>query len=99
MSACRCRGSTSVTGVVATVFGLLVGRIGIRRRVRRVAGELTPRRLGGPLLGFLLAAALRAAVAPLGHDPPGGEAFGVVGPLLVDAVFRHAEAQAGGQLL
>src|SRR5690606_28606422 len=63
------------------------------------AGQLAPgggRRL---LLGLLLARAGDPAVPGAGHDHPGGERLGVVGPLLLHLVLRHPEPPLGGQLL
>src|SRR3954465_13716864 len=63
-------GSSAVTAFTAGP------RAGARppRRVR----ELAPARLGGPLLGLLLAAALRAAVPLTRHHGPRGEHLRVV---------------------
>src|SRR5215472_10704839 len=55
--------------------------------------------LGGPLLSLFLGLAGHPAVALAGHDRPGGERLGVVGPGLVDVVVGYAQATLGGQLL
>ena len=53
-----------------------------------------PGRLGGPLLGLLLAAPLGAAVPLAGHHHPGGERLGVVRAGLVDRVLRARRARS-----
>src|SRR5439155_22726309 len=72
--------------------GTLVRRI--RLLVERAPGDL--RRL---LLGFLLGAAVAAAVGVAAKPHGGAELLAVVRPLLLHPVLGHADAAGRGQLL
>src|SRR5690606_26799138 len=85
-------GSSGTSGPPLLPAGLGGARLGPRL-------DRLPRRLGGLLLGLLLAAALARAVLLAGDAHRGAEGLLVVGAALVDVVLGHPEHLRGGQLL